>query len=147
MIRLALVLELLRWCAERPGEEAPAQVGEECATAAAALMEDYFLPSAERAYGAGAITEAERHARTLLRHILATGAALINEREIRETPGLRGLSSADAVREAVAVLRREDVLLPAPQNSKPGRPRGDHPVNPRLAQAHAAWRAKREAEG
>ena len=26
MIRMALVLELLRWCAERPGEEAPAQV-------------------------------------------------------------------------------------------------------------------------
>jgi hypothetical protein len=147
MIRLALVLELLRWCAERPGEEAPAEVGEACAAAAAGLMDGYFLPMAERAFGAGAVTEPERHARTLLRHLVATGAARLNEREVRETPGLRGLSSADAVKDAVAVLRREDVLLAAPQDAKPGRPRVDHLVNPRLGEAHANWQAKREAEG
>ncbi|MEI6162289.1 MAG: DUF3987 domain-containing protein, partial [Roseococcus sp.] len=89
MIRLALVVELLRWCAERPGEEAPAEVGEEAAAAAAGLVDGYFLPMAERAFGAGALSTAERHARTLLRHILATGTAVVNERDIRETPGLR----------------------------------------------------------
>ena len=145
MVRLALVLELLRWCAERPGEEAPAEIGEASALAAAAIMDGYFLPMAERVFGAGAMTEAERHGRTLLRHILATGAATVNERVIRETPGLRGLSSADAVRDAVAVLRREDVLLAAPAATGAGRPRADHLVNPRLMEAQAIWQAKQDA--
>jgi hypothetical protein len=146
MIRLALVLELLRWCAERPGEEAPSEVGAEAAIAAAGLMDGYFLPMAERAFGEGAISQAERHARTLLRHIIATGAEVVNERAIRETPGLRGLSSADGVREAVSVLRAEDVLLPAVQDNKPGRPRAEYRVNPRLAEAHAGWKAARQRE-
>jgi len=147
MVRLALVLELLRWCAERPGEEAPIEVGEESAIAAATLMENYFLPMAERAFGLGAIAEAERHASILLRHILATGAVMVNERDIRETPGLRGLSNAAAVRDAVAVLRREDVLLMPPQDNKPGRPRADHRVNPRLTEAYAALKVHPQAAG
>jgi len=147
MIRLALVVEMLRWCAERPGEVAPAEVGVEAATAAAGLMDGYFLPMAEGAFGAGVLSEGERHARTLLRHILATGAEVVNERDIRETPGLRSLSSAEAVK--AAVLRRDDVLLPQPHDAKAGRPRADHRVNPRMGEVRAAWQAQRqrEAEG
>jgi hypothetical protein len=145
MIRLAVVVELLRWCAERPGTEPPAEVGEEAAEAAAAMMDAYFLPMAARAFGEGAVSVAERHGRTLLRHIVATGAAVVNERAIRDTPGLPGLSSAEAVKAAVAVLRAEDVLLPAPSPSegKPGRPRADHVVNPRLGEVHPGWQAMR----
>jgi len=121
-------------------------VGQEAAAAAAGLMDGYFLPMAERAFGGGALSEDERHARTLLRHILATGAEVVNERIIRETPGLRGLSGADAVKEAVAVLRRDDVLLPQPHDAKPGRPRADHRVNPRIAEVHVAWQAQRQRE-
>lgn len=144
MIRLAVVVELLRWCAETPEVEPPAEVGEEAAEAAAALLDCYFLPMAARAFGEGTVSVAERHGRTLLRHIIATGAAVVNERVIREMPGLPGLSSADAVKAAVAVLRAEDVLLPTPLplEGKPGRPRSDHVVNPRLREAWVAWRAK-----
>ena len=144
MIRLALVVELLRWCAERPGEEAPGEVGEEAALAAAGLMDGYFLPMAERAFGGGALSEDERHGRTLLRHILSTGAEVVNERTIRETPGLRGLSSADTVRAAAVVLRRDDVLLPQPHDAKPGRPRAEHRVNPRLSEVSPTWQAQRQ---
>ena len=142
MTRLAVVVKLLRWCAERHGTEASAKVGQDAAMAAAGIMDGYFLPMAARAFGEGAVSVAERHARTLLRHIVATGAEVVNERAIRDTPGLRGLSSAEAVKAAVAVLRAEDVLLPAPQDARAGRPRADHVVNPRMAEAHAAWKAK-----
>jgi hypothetical protein len=140
MVRLATVLELLRWCAERPGEEAPNEVGEEAAAAAAVLMDSYFLPMAQRAYGDGALTQPERRARTLLRHIIAKGLQLVNEREIRDTRGLAGLTCADAVKSAVETLRREDVLLTTARDGKPSRPRADHVVNPRLAEVSPTWR-------
>jgi hypothetical protein len=130
---------LLRWCAERPNAEAPAEIGEEAALAGADLMEDYFLPMAERAFGAGAMTPQDRHGRTLLRHIIAAKLRLVNERAIRETPGLQGLNDAEAVKQAVAVLRRDDVLQDAPREEKPGRPRADHAVNPRLAEVAPRW--------
>jgi hypothetical protein len=139
MVRLALVLEHLRWCAERPGDPPPSEVGDISAVSAAALIDDYFLPMAERAFG-GPLSQAERHARTLLRHIVATRLDVVNERTIRETPGLPGLSDADAVKQAVAVLTRDDVLMFVPRDPKPGRPRVDHRVNPRLAEAIAAQR-------
>ncbi|MCW8086612.1 DUF3987 domain-containing protein [Sabulicella glaciei] len=145
MVRLALVLELVRWCAERPTEPAPEAVGEAAAEAAAGLLDGYFLPMAERAFGAGALREGDRHGRTLLRHIIAAGLEVVNERAIRETPGLPGLSCADAVKMAVAALRRDDVLLPVSHEAKPGRPRGDYRVNPKLAEVAPAWRSRREA--
>ena len=69
---------------------------------------------------------------------------MVNERDIRETPGLRGLSSAEAVKAAVALLRRDDVLLPQPHDHKTGRPRADHLVNPRMGEVHADWKAQRQ---
>jgi hypothetical protein len=140
MVRLAMVLELLRWCAEKPGEEAPAEVGEEAAAAAAVLLDAYFLPMAQRAYGEGALTEPERRGRTLLRHIIAQGLQVVNEREVRETRGLAGLTDAEAVKAAVAMLRHEDVLLAGSREAKAGRPRADHVVNPRLAEVSPTWR-------
>ena len=47
---------------------------------------------------------------------------------------------------AVAVLRRDDVLLPQPHEAKAGRPRTDHRVNPRIAEVHVAWQAQRQRE-
>jgi hypothetical protein len=90
----------------------------------------------------------ERHARTLLRHIVATGMTIVNERKIRETPGLRDLSSAENVKAAVAELMREDVLLKAPREVRPrgGRPPNDHVVNPRLGEAIAESKAKQREE-
>jgi len=54
--------------------------------------------------------------------------------------------SPEAVKAAVAVLRRDDVLLPQPHDAKPGRPRADHLVNPRLGEVHPAWQAQRQRE-
>jgi hypothetical protein len=141
MTRLALVLELLRWCAERSGHEAPLEVGGEAAEAAAVLIDSYFLPMAQRAFGEGALSAAERRARVLLRHIIARGLREVNERSIRDTPGLAGLGDADAVKAAVAVLVDEGVLLAAPREPKVGRPRGDWRVNHRMGEASPLWRS------
>ncbi|MCB4820749.1 DUF3987 domain-containing protein [Roseicella aerolata] len=133
-VRLALLLEHLWWCAGPAETPPPCRISARAAEAACGLMDGYFLPMAARAFGDGALGQDERHARTLLRWIVAKRPAVVNERAIRDTPGLPGLTKADTVKAAVAVLAAEDVLLPALPSGGPGRPRQDHRVNPRLWQ-------------
>jgi hypothetical protein len=145
-VRLALVIEHLWWC----GRDAvigvpppPSVVSAEAMRAAILLMEEYFLPMAERVFGDAALTPAQRAARTLLREIIRTRPAEINVRTVRNSARLPGLSTADDVKAAVAVLLEEDVLIPkpAPITERGGRPRGDYLVNPRL------WEAAPAADG
>ena len=131
-VRLALVLEHLWWSSSTSPSLAPTCISAAAVEAACGLMDGYFLPMAARAFGDGALSEAERDARTLLRWIVATRPTMVNERAIRETPGLPGLTKAPTIRAAVAVLVAEDVLLPGPPASGPGRPRADYIVNPRM---------------
>jgi hypothetical protein len=131
-LRLAVVLEHLWWSVDAPATPPPSLVSTRAAQAACGLMDDYFLPMAARVYGDVGLTTEQRNARTLARHIAKVRPKLINEREIRETRGLPGLTRAKAVKEAVAELVAEDVLLPVESAGGPGRPRGDYRVNPRL---------------
>ncbi|CAA9269672.1 MAG: hypothetical protein AVDCRST_MAG08-3123 [uncultured Acetobacteraceae bacterium] len=118
-------------CAGPAEASPPGSVSAMAAEAACGLLDGYFPPMAARAFGDGALSDAERHARTLLRWIVAKRPAVVNERAIRDTPGL---TKAEAVKAAVAVLAAEDVLLPAVPSGGPGRPRQDHRVSPRLWQ-------------
>ena len=136
--RLALVIEHLWWCGapQKIGfPPPPSKVSAEAMHAACSLVQDYFLPMARRVFGDAGLSPAERGARTLLKHIIATGAGMVNQRAIRETAGLPGLSEAKAVEAAFAALVEDDILFPAAPAGGPGRPRRDYRVNPKLHEA------------
>ena len=50
-LRLSLVLELLWWCSQEGMAPASAQISARAFIAAAHLLDDYFLPMADRVYG------------------------------------------------------------------------------------------------
>src|SRR5262249_31629057 len=71
-LRRALVIEMLKWCGEAGSSPPPARISS-CAFAAAALMmQRYFMPMAERVYGATGGSVADRGVETLARWILKT---------------------------------------------------------------------------
>jgi hypothetical protein len=137
VVRLALILELLWWSASSAMNE-PAAVSRDALIAAIALVEEYFRPMAERAFGDAALPEEERNAVTLLRWLRAQEpSSIMNSRTIqrKRLPGLRTVdqvkSSLRVLEEAgwVRELRRESNAL--------GRPRGDYLVNPVLYKSEA----------
>ena len=137
-VRLALVLEHLWWCGWDGvigGPPPPAVVSGEAMRAAVTLMDGYFLPMAERVFGDAALSPAQRGAKVMLEWILRSpGQAEINLRDVRNSARLPGLSAADDMKAAVAVLLDEGILAPKPAAAPGhgGRPRSDYLVNPRL---------------
>ena len=129
-LRLALVLTFLRWCVE--GGPEPSQISCEALEAAAALLEDYFLPMAERVLADASIPQAERDARTLALHIVETHAAHVNVSVLRDKARLPGLRETETVKAACQFLAEAGWLLPPVTNVTGGRPRGDWTVNPVL---------------
>src|SRR3954447_14789026 len=71
-LRLSAVLEHLWWCAVRGGAE-PSTISVKAVTAAAGLLDGYFIPMAERVYGDAAIPAAERGAMLLARYLKKSG--------------------------------------------------------------------------
>ena len=69
-LRLSLVLEYLWWCGGEDGMAPPPTVDVRGAfLAAARLVADYLMPTAERVYGDAAAPKADRDAATLARWI------------------------------------------------------------------------------
>ena len=50
-LRLSLVIELLWWCGQQGMAPAPTQISARAFAAAAHLIDDYFMPMADRVYG------------------------------------------------------------------------------------------------
>ena len=130
-LRLALVLQLLWWCAEEDKPE-PSSIGAEAMEAAAGLMRSYFLPMAARVLGDASVPAEERHARTLAEWIIATRPAVVNVSSIRDGARLPGLRETEPVKAACRFLGDARWLALAGDPGKPGRPRGDWTVNPLL---------------
>ncbi len=130
VLRLALVLQLLRWCADDDGPE-PSHVTSEAMQAAADLMRFYFLPMAARVLGDASVPAEERNARTLAEWIMHTQPAVVNVSSIRDGARLPGLRESDPVKQACRYLADAGWLTrdDAPTG---GRPRGDWTVNPLL---------------
>ena len=104
--------------------------------AAASLMADYFLPTAERVYGDAAATDRERGAATLARWIVAERPTDLHVRHLQRQARLPGLRSADQIRAAADALVEADWLrAPAPGSEFGQRGRVAYGVNPRLAEA------------
>jgi hypothetical protein len=129
-LRLSLVLAMLRWCA-RPGMEAPpAEIGEDVFGAACDLVADYLMPMGERVFGDAAATQTERNAATLARWIVRTKAAEVHIRKLLREVRLPGLTDAETVRSACAVLVEAGWLTPPPPGGFQARARAAYAVNP-----------------
>ncbi len=137
-LRLALVLELLRWCADDDGSPEPSKVGPPAMQAAADLMRSYFLPMAARVLGDASVPVEEGNARTLAEWIMRERPAVVNVSSIRDGARLPGLRETEPVKQACRFLADARWLLPPEPTGTTGRPRGDWEVNPLLWAERAA---------
>ena len=131
-LRLAIVLQYLRWSAE--GGQEPGEVGTSAMEVAVELMRGYFLPMARRVLGDASIPQEERNARTLARWIAHTRPSKVNVSAIRDDARLPGLRESDPVKAACSFLVDARWLAEPPHTGR-GRPRGDYLVNPALWEA------------
>ena len=133
VLRLALVAEFIRWAWEGGAE--PAEISADALIAAAAWVDDYAKPMAERVYGDAALPEVERHAAMLAKYIRKAKLRTINKRELKRSPHkswLPGLRDTPAMDAAVELLVDAGWLLPNPSRDGGGvgRERQDYLVNP-----------------
>jgi len=113
-LRLSLNLELLWWSA-RPGmEPPPTMISRRAFQAAAMLVEDYFMPMAERVFGDAATRKQDRDAATLARWVVRERAEDVHVRHLQREVRLPGLTDADAIKAAADALVDADWLA-APQ--------------------------------
>jgi len=132
VLRLALVLEFLWWCGG-PAADEPRTVSAAAVKAAAGLVDGYFLPMAERAFGDAGATVGERNAATLAKWIRRTRPDVVNVRLVRDTARLQGLREATPIHDACKRLVEARWLFePARDGTTGGRPREDYRVNPAL---------------
>ena len=132
-LRLALVLELLCWCSAEGVAPPPIRIGASALNAATALLRDYFMPMAERAYGAYTAIPRDDHAALLARWILAARPQELHVRQLQREVRLSGLRTAAQIRTAADRLVDVGWLSPPAQNTCFGpRPRICYRVNPRL---------------
>ena len=132
-LRLALVLEMLWWCGEDGMAPPPAQISPRAFAAAALLIGDYFMPMAERVYGDAATTATDRNAATLARWIKSKRPAEVHVRHLQRDSRLPGLTKADTIHAAAAVLIEAGWLRgPEPGAVFGHRGREAYAVNPRL---------------
>ena len=134
LLRLALVLEHLWWCAKTSIAMPPNRISKAAVLAAAGLVDDYLKPMAERVFGDAALPEGDRIAATVARWILRERPAVLNARDLRRKARLPGLREAEKVKLALNVLVEADWLRPAfgRAGDSTGRQREDYQINPRL---------------
>ncbi|UIJ74292.1 DUF3987 domain-containing protein [Aurantimonas sp. HBX-1] len=128
-LRLATVLEFLWWCG-RPESQEPCAISVEAVTAAAGLLDAYFIPMTERVLGDASIPVAERGAMTLARHLKRKGIVSFNAREVRREVG--GLLRESAAMDAACNVLVEAGLIrskPSRSGSQAGRAAKTYEVN------------------
>jgi hypothetical protein len=132
-VRIATVLEHLRWCGREDVEPAPDAISEQAAVAAIAFVEEYAIPMARRCFGEAALPQADRDAKALARWIMANKPKTLNSRSLRRAAAL---TTRDAHRydAALAELDAADWVKrdPGREGGRVGRQRKDWSVNPRL---------------
>ena len=135
VLRLALVGELAGWA--YTGGSEPVEVSADSLVAAAAWVDDYAKPMAERVYGDAALPDLERNAATLARYIRKARLWQINKRDLKRTPHkskLPNLRDKDAMDGAVQHLVDAAWLMECPsrEGGTIGRHREDYLVNPAI---------------
>ena len=134
VLRLSLILEFMKWSLLPEGTPEPEIVSATSFASAAGLVEEYFLPMAERAYGDAALPKVERHAAIIAQRILKLRPEKINTREIQRKWKLPGFAKAEAIRAACDHLLEASWIDAAPSREvgTPGKPKSDFLVNPKL---------------
>lgn len=133
LLRIALVLEHLWWCAV--GDTAPpSKVSVDAIAHAAEFVDEYLKPMSERVCGDAALPIEERHAAAIARRMVRDKVSTINTRTIQRDWRLPGLRTAGAIKPALQVLETAGCIRPMPSRdgSHVGRPKADYEVNPRL---------------
>lgn len=133
VLRLSLVLEMMWWCGEDGMTAPPSIISKRAFLSAATLLDEYFMPGAERVYGDAATTRQDRNAATLARWIIAKNPADVHVRHLLREVRLPGLTDAELIREAANVLVEADWLRVPPSGRGFG-PRGRvaYAINPRV---------------
>ena len=132
-LRLSLVLEWLWCCAKTDMTLPPDRISEAAFAAAAALVESYFMPMAERVFGDAGASDVERSAATLARWIFKEKPSEVHVRTLLREVRLPGLRSAEQIKKTADLLVEADWLR-APAKTVFGQPRSRiaYPVNPKL---------------
>jgi hypothetical protein len=133
-LRLATILEFTWWAWEDNGSE-PKVISEQAVTAACRLVEEYFIPMAERVYGDAAIPVQERNAMILARYLKQKKLREFNARTLQRTIG-GPLREADAVKAACAALVEAGLIREKFSRSgvTPGKMARNYEVNPAVYQ-------------
>ncbi len=138
VLRLALVLTYLRWCIEAKSVKEPSEIAATRVSEAIKLVEEYFMPMANRMFGDAKLPESMRNAKIVAKAIQAKqfgekrdGRVIVNMRQIHQQyfnrMGSEDVQHAfDELVEAGWLRRIEHAEVRA------GRPRKDYEVNPRV---------------
>lgn len=133
VLRLALVAEYSAWAVA--GGTEPVEVSSGSIEAAAAWVDDYAKPMAERVYGDAALPKVERDAAVLARYIRKHRFTRINKRDLKRHPhkgALADLRDATAMDAALGYLMDAGWLRDVAERDgdSVGRKRSDFAVNP-----------------
>ena len=132
-LRISLTLEWLWWCAKDDFAMPPTEISLVAFEAAAALVDEYLLPMAERVFGDASAADIERSAATLARWIIKEKPTEIHVRDLQRNVRLPGLRTAELIKGAANALVEADWLHPPPFLGRFG-PRVPiiYAVNPKL---------------
>ena len=135
LLRVALMLELMFWCAH--GGLEPTTIPKETIEKAIAFFDKYAKPMAARVFGDAALPIAERQAATLAKWLLANDRTDFNAREVRRTAGLPGLSNSKAFDAATTILVEAGWIRLTGKTAALGRKPKNFDVNPAIKQLKA----------
>ncbi|QJP14815.1 DUF3987 domain-containing protein [Starkeya sp. ORNL1] len=133
VLRLSCVLEHLWWATWDGVSSPPTGISKRAVSTAIEMMDEYFLPMAERVLGDATISVAERDATTVARELKKKGLSSFNARSLRREIG-RGIDDAAAMDAACAVLEEAGIVRARPTRNGPGKGRAakNYEVNPAL---------------
>ena len=136
VLRLSLVLAYLRWCSEDGYAASPTVISEDALLAAAALVTDYVIASAQRTYGDAACSGEDRNITMLARWIAKERPQAVHVRDMQRNVRLQGLCEAKPIHAACAALVEAGWLArPAAGTAFGQRGTKAYPVSPRLMTA------------
>lgn len=130
-LRLAAVIEHIWWCCSFDEQE-PELISKKATESAVHLLENYFIPMAEKVFSDAEIPVADHQAMTLARYLKSKKIQLFNSRDLRRKIGgpLRESSSMES---ACTILADEGLVRRQSVSSKvTGRPPKIYEVNPLL---------------